>query len=245
MLVLLLSAVDQTIVSTALPTIVGDLGGLDRLSWVVTAYLLTSDGLGSDLRQAGDVHGRKVVLQTALAIFILGSALCGTSQNMTELIAFRGLQGLGGGGLSVVTLAVVGDLVSPRERGRDQGYFGAVFGVATVLGPLLGGFFVGQPVVALDLLREPPLGVAAFVVIPRAFQSRRSEAKRLIDDPGGALLTGGLSAIVLYTSLGGTTYPWAAPRDDRAAPRRLGDAGRVRVRRIACAGPDPAALALP
>ena len=142
MLVLLLSALDQTIVSTALPTIVGDLGGLDRLSWVVTAYLLTLTVSGPIHGKLGDVYGRKVVLQTASAIFILGSALCGTSQNITELIAFRGLQGLGGGGLSVVTLAVVGDLVSPRERGRYQGYFGAVFGVATILGPLLGGFFV-------------------------------------------------------------------------------------------------------
>src|SRR6188508_695710 len=111
MLVLLLAALDQTIVSTALPTIVGDLGGLDRLSWVVTAYLLTSTVSGPIYGKLGDVYGRKAVLQTALVIFIVGSALCGTSQNMAELIAFRAVQGLGGGGLVVVTLAVVGDLV--------------------------------------------------------------------------------------------------------------------------------------
>ena len=118
-LVLLLAALDQTIVSTALPTIVGDLGGLNRLSWVVTTYLLTSTVSGPIYGKLGDVYGRKIVLQAALVIFIVGSALCGTSQNMGELIAFRAVQGLGGGGLIVVTLAVVGDLVSPRERGTS------------------------------------------------------------------------------------------------------------------------------
>jgi MFS family permease len=131
---------------------------------------------------------------------------------MAELIAFRAVQGLGGGGLVVVTLAVVGDLVSPRERGRYQGYFGAVFGVATVLGPLLGGFFVDNLSWRFIFYVNLPLGVAAFVVIARAFRARRSEAKTLIDYLGAALLTGGLSAVVLYTSLGGTTYPWGAPR---------------------------------
>jgi EmrB/QacA subfamily drug resistance transporter len=212
MLVLLLAALDQTIVSTALPTIVGDLGGLDRLSWVVTAYLLTSTVSGPIYGKLGDIYGRKAVLQTALVIFIVGSALCGTSQNMAELIAFRAVQGLGGGGLVVVTLAVVGDLVSPRERGRYQGYFGAVFGVATVLGPLLGGFFVDNLSWRFIFYVNLPLGLAAFMVIARAFRARHSEAKSLIDYLGAALLTGGLSAIVLYTSLGGTTYPWGAPR---------------------------------
>jgi EmrB/QacA subfamily drug resistance transporter len=211
MLVLLLASLDQTIVSTALPTIVGDLGGLNRLAWVVTAYLLTSTVSGPIYGKLGDVYGRKVVLQTALAIFIVGSALCGTSQNMAELIAFRAVQGLGGGGLVVVTLAVVGDLVSPRERGRYQGYFGAVFGVATVLGPLLGGFFVDNLSWRWIFYVNLPLGVAAFVVIARAFHARGSQAKKVIDYLGAALLTGSLSAIVLYASLGGTTYPWDAP----------------------------------
>src|SRR3954469_6878667 len=142
MLVLLLASLDQTIVSTALPTIVGDLGGLEHISWVVTAYLLSSTIVGPIYGKLGDLYGRKIVLQTAIVIFLIGSALCGLSQNMAELIAFRAVQGLGGGGLIVVTIAVIGDIIPPRERGRYQGFFGAVFGVSTVIGPLLGGFFV-------------------------------------------------------------------------------------------------------
>src|SRR5437870_6930072 len=142
MLVLLLASLDQTIVSTALPTIVGDLGGLSHLSWVVTAYLLTATIAGPLYGKFGDLYGRKKVLQTAIVIFLVGSVLCGISQNMGELIAFRALQGLGGGGLMVLSQAIVGDLVSPRDRGKYQGLFGAVFGVTSVLGPLLGGVFV-------------------------------------------------------------------------------------------------------
>src|SRR4051794_4095508 len=142
LLVLLLASLDQTIVSTALPTIVGDLGGLQHLSWVVTAYLLASTIVGPLYGKLGDLYGRKPLLQAAIVIFLIGSALCGLSQSMAELIAFRALQGLGGGGLLVLTMAVVGDIVAPRERGRYQGYFGGVFGLSTVAGPLLGGFFV-------------------------------------------------------------------------------------------------------
>src|SRR5947208_7650996 len=144
LLVLLLASLDQTIVATALPTIVGDLGGVSDLSWVVTAYLLSSTVVGPVYGKLGDQYGRKVVLQSAIVIFLVGSALCGLSRNMTELILFRGLQGLGAGGLIVVTIAVIGDIIPPRERGRYQGYFGGVFGVSTVLGPLLRGFFVDK-----------------------------------------------------------------------------------------------------
>src|SRR3954451_8672156 len=142
LLVLLLAALDQTIVSTALPTIVGDLGGISHLSWVVTAYLLSATISGPLYGKLGDLYGRKRVLQTAIVIFLIGSALCGLSQSMAQFIGFRTLQGLGAGGFMVVTLAVVGDIIPPRERGKYQGYFGGVFGVATVVGPLLGGFFV-------------------------------------------------------------------------------------------------------
>ncbi|MFL6013218.1 MAG: MFS transporter, partial [Gaiellaceae bacterium] len=142
MLVMLLAALDQTIVSTALPTIVGDLGGIEHLSWVVTAYLLASTVVGPLYGKLGDLYGRKRLLQGAIVIFLVGSALCGIAQNMGELIAFRAVQGIGGGGLMVTTIAVVGDIIPPRERGRYQGFFGAVFAVATVIGPLLGGFFV-------------------------------------------------------------------------------------------------------
>ncbi len=211
LLVLLLASLDQTIVSTALPTIVGDLGGISKLSWVVTAYLLASTVVGPVYGKLGDLYGRKVVLQSAIVIFLVGSALCGLSQNMTELIAFRAIQGLGGGGLFVVTIAVIGDIIPPRDRGRYQGFFGAVFGVSTVIGPLLGGFFVDNLSWRWIFYVNIPIGLIALAVIATAFQTRTDQVKHTIDYLGAALLAGGLSAIVLYTSLGGTTYAWDSP----------------------------------
>jgi MFS family permease len=134
LLVPLLASLDQTIVSTALPTIVGDLGGLSHLSWVVTAYLLSSTVAGPLYGKLGDLYGRKLLLQVAIVLFLAGSALCGISQDKTELIAFRAVQGLGGGGLIVTTMAAIGDIIPPRDRGKYQGFFGAVFGVSTVVG---------------------------------------------------------------------------------------------------------------
>jgi EmrB/QacA subfamily drug resistance transporter len=211
LLVMLLAALDQTIVSTALPTIVGDLGGLSHLSWVVTAYLLASTVSGPLYGKLGDLYGRKTLLQIAIVLFLIGSALCGLAQSMTELIAFRALQGLGGGGLMVTTMAVVGDIISPRDRGRYQGYFGAVFGLATVIGPLLGGFLVDSLSWRWIFYVNLPLGAVAFVVIGAVLSTSAEHVHHQIDYLGAAVLTAGLSAIVLFTSLGGTSYAWSSP----------------------------------
>jgi EmrB/QacA subfamily drug resistance transporter len=212
LLVLLLASLDQTIVSTALPTIVGDLGGLQHLSWVVTAYLLAATVTGPIYGKLGDLYGRKLVLQAAIVIFLVGSALCGLSQSMFQLIAFRAVQGLGAGGLMVVTMAVVGDIFTPRERGRYQGYFGAVFGVSTVIGPLLGGWFVDNLSWRWIFYINIPIGAVALSVIAVAFHARDEHVRHRIDYLGAAVLAGSLSAIVLFTSLGGTTYDWASPQ---------------------------------
>jgi EmrB/QacA subfamily drug resistance transporter len=208
MLVLLLASLDQTIVATALPTIVGEFGGIEHLSWVVTSYLLASTVVGPVYGKLGDLYGRKIVLQAAIVIFLVGSALCGLAQGMFELIAFRALQGIGGGGLIVTTMAVIGDIVPPRDRGKYQGFFGAVFGVSTVLGPLLGGFFVDNLSWRWIFYVNLPVGGLALAVIGAAFHSRSAHVRHRIDYLGAALLAGGLSSIVLFTSLGGTTWSW-------------------------------------
>src|SRR6267378_4830881 len=211
-LVFLLASLDQTIVSTALPTIVGELGGLQHLSWVVTAYLRASTVAGPLYGKFGDLYGRKVVMQAAIVIFLAGSALCGLSQNMAELIGFRALQGLGAGGLMVVTFAVVGDVIPPRERGKYQGYFGGVFGFSTVVGPLLGGFFVDNLSWRWIFYVNLPVGAVALAVIAFAFHSRADKRRHAIDYAGATLLAGSLASIVLFTSLGGTTWAWSSPQ---------------------------------
>ena len=211
LLVLFVASLDQTIVSTALPTIVGDLGGLEHLSWVVTSYLLASTVVGPLYGKLGDLYGRKRVLQFALVLFLIGSALCGVAQSMPQLIAFRAIQGLGGGGLLVVAMAVVGDLVAPRDRGRYQGLFGGVFAVAVVAGPLLGGFFVDSLSWRWIFYVNLPLGLVALTVIATAFRSRQVTTRHRIDWLGTIVLAAGLSGVILYTSLGGTSYAWDAP----------------------------------
>jgi EmrB/QacA subfamily drug resistance transporter len=210
MLGLLLAALDQTIVATALPTIVGDLGGLNHLSWVVTAYLLTSTAVTPLWGKLSDLYGRRGTFQAAIAIFLAGSMLSGLSQNMGELIAFRALQGLGGGGLMVLAIAIVGDLVSPRERGRYQGYFGAVFALASVSGPLLGGFFTDQLSWRWIFYINLPLGIAALVVTTVVLRIPFRRLRRRIDYLGSLLLVAGVSCVVTATTWGGTTFPWAS-----------------------------------
>lgn len=206
-LVLLLASLDQTIVATALPIIVDEIGGLSHLSWIVTAYLLSSTVVVPLYGKLGDLYGRRVVLQSAILIFLAGSLLCGMAQNLPELIAFRFVQGLGGGGLIVTAIAVVGDIVAPRERGRYQGFFGGVFGLSTVLGPLLGGFIVDHFSWRWIFLINLPLGLLALFVINRTIHSRAAKDEvPPIDYAGAGLLALALTSVVLVSSLGATLW---------------------------------------
>jgi EmrB/QacA subfamily drug resistance transporter len=211
MLVMLLASLDQTIVSTALPTIVSELGGLQHLSWVVTAYLLALTVVTPLYGKLGDLYGRKRVLQSALALFLIGSALCGLAQDMSELIAFRAIQGLGGGGLMVSAQAAIGDVVPPRERGKWSGLFGAVFGVSSVAGPLIGGFLTSHTSWRWIFYVNLPLGAIALVVLGLTLPSKSERVERAVDYVGTALLAVALSSLVLATTLGGTSYDWGSP----------------------------------
>lgn len=208
---MLLAALDSTIVATALPTIVGELGGLERLAWVVTAYLLAQTVVTPLYGKLGDLYGRKRVLQTAIVIFLIGSALCGLSQSMPQLILFRFIQGLGGGGLIVSTQAAIADVVPARDRGRYMGIFGAVFGVSSIAGPLLGGYFTTHWTWRWIFYINLPVGVIALAVLAATLPAVAKRTSHTIDYAGAALLAIVLSGVTLFTDLGGTVYPWSSP----------------------------------
>ena len=207
---MLLAALDQTIVSTALPTIVGDLGGLDHLSWVVTAYILASTISTPVYGKLGDLYGRKRLFQAAIVIFLVGSVLCGLAQNMPQLIAFRALQGLGAGGLIVGALAIIGDVVPPRERGRYMGYLGGVWAFASVAGPLIGGFIVDNLSWRWVFYVNVPVAIVALVIVAAVLPESAARIRHRIDFEGTALLAAGATAITLGLTWGGVQYPWGS-----------------------------------
>jgi len=211
MVTLLLAALDQTIVATALPKIVNDLGGISQYSWVFTAYMLTSTVTVPLYGKLGDVHGRKNLFLIAIVLFLAGSLLCGAATSMTQLVLFRAVQGIGAGGLFPLSLAVIGNIVPPRDRGRWQGLIGAVFAASSIIGPAVGGFIVDNTSWRWVFLVNLPVGGVALFVISITMPRSRARTKRAIDWSGAGLLAAGTAALLLGLVWGGKDYPWGSP----------------------------------
>ncbi|MFG1701936.1 MDR family MFS transporter [Nonomuraea sp. M3C6] len=209
--VMFLAAIDQTVVATAMPTIVGELHGIESLSWLVTAFALTS-GIATPLYgKLSDMYGRRNLYLSAIVVFVIGSALCGVAQSMGQLIAFRAFQGIGAGGLMVLTMTIAGDLATPRERARFQGIFGAVFGVASIAGPIIGGYLTEHVSWRWIFYINLPLGAVALAVAVAVLKLPRRTSPHRIDWLGAALISGLLTCLTLFASWGGTVYAWSSP----------------------------------
>jgi EmrB/QacA subfamily drug resistance transporter len=208
---MLLAALDQTIVATALPTVVADLGGAGHQSWVVTSYLLASTIATAIVGKLGDLFGRKVVFAASVVFFLVGSVLCGIAGSMTMLVASRALQGIGGGAIMVTATALIGEVIPLRDRGRYQGALGAVFGVTTVVGPLLGGFFTDHLSWRWAFWINVPVAVVVFLVAIAVIPALGRTTRPVIDYAGIVFVGLGASGLTLATSWGGGEYAWSSP----------------------------------